>query len=176
MALTHKIELMGIRKASFTPGGGTETQFLGIRKVSIDFDGIIKQAEGDDRILAVFAFQKGAKVSTEYAAVDLDTLKVITGGTLTDSGTTPNQTTTLSIKSGASPVGSFVIYGQITRGLGTGDIPQQVKIIMPKFTIDSSSIKLGGNFEDIWTLSFGGVAIPNDTGEFMSIEFIETAT
>ncbi|NLH62462.1 MAG: hypothetical protein GX452_13770 [Ignavibacteriales bacterium] len=174
MALTHIIELMGLSDLSFTPDGGSAVDIFGARKMSIEFDGVAKPAEGDDKTLAYNSAFKGAKVSFEAMAVDLEALSALTGQTIVDSGSTPNQTSTLSIKAAPAPFGVLKGTGVIIQGAGT--LPAEVEFEIEVFTVIAGELKISGGFEEMWLISAGGYAVPNSSDVIVKITFKETAS
>lgn len=87
------------------------------------------QLEGDDRITASASRIISAQVQIRFGSIDLDILELITGGTLDESGSTPNQRRQLNISNRRLPY--FGICGKADAEEGSGD----THIFVPKLKI-----------------------------------------
>lgn len=172
MPLTHVIELMGLSDLSFTPTGGSPVDIYGARKMTIEFDGVAKAAEGDDKTLAYNSALKGANISFEAMSIDLGALAALTGHTVVDAGSTPNQTATLEIKTSKAPVGKLIGKGNIIQG--SGSLPKTVEFEIPNFAVVAGDLKINLAFEDLATVSGGGYAVPDSSDIVVKITFKET--
>ena len=172
--LGHSIELMGIADLKFTPNGGSSKDIYGVRKLTIDIDGVAKPAEGDDKMLAYNSAIKGGKVAFESMGISLDALGALTGQTVADTGSTPNQIATLNIKTGASPYGVLEGQGTLIQG-PVATVPADVHFKIPKFQVIASDIKISMGFEDMAVISGGGYALPDASNISVTLVFNETA-
>jgi hypothetical protein len=105
--LPHLTPLFSVDKAAWTPltadpsGGtatyGTKVYIPAVESVSVDPDVLYKELFGDNAIAATAAKPRSVKAKVNFGKIDLDLLKNLLGGLVTDAGTTPNQTSTLDI-------------------------------------------------------------------------------
>jgi hypothetical protein len=84
------------KKITADPSGGTTTfassiDVPGIKSVKIEGDVEIKRLRGDNTLLDVMAILQNVKPTFNWAKEQLDMRAAMVGGTVTDSGTTPNQ-------------------------------------------------------------------------------------
>lgn len=84
----------------------------GITKIGIKPVYLNKELKGDAKILDTYSKCEKITVSVSHAQISLDVLEVLTGGTNTDSGTTPNEKRTFTLK-GAHLPNFFKLEGQI---------------------------------------------------------------
>lgn len=106
MALAHTSKLFAVQDAKIAkltsdPSGGspvfaTSIDVPGIKSVEVSFEINNVELRGDNTRLDSDSVLGGISVSFEHAKVSLDVLAAMIGGTVTDSGTTPNQVATLS--------------------------------------------------------------------------------
>ena len=101
MALSHISKLFGtkdakVAKMSADPAGGTATYATaldvpGMKTVRIEGDVETKRLRGDHQLLDQESILQNIKVTFGYAKLSLDVQAAMVGGTVADSGTTPNQ-------------------------------------------------------------------------------------
>lgn len=84
----------------------------GVTKLSLNPSYVEKELRGDEALLDTYQRLDAIEFSFEHVKVSLDVLEVITGGTLTAAGTTPNQTQTLTIKN-TNTAKYFKLQGEI---------------------------------------------------------------
>lgn len=107
MALSHVSKVFAVKDAKIAkvtadPSGGSTTlatsiDVPGIKSVTIGGTVDRKSLRGDNTLLDTSAVLTDVSLSFEYAKLSLDALAVMFGGTVADSGTTPNQTALLAI-------------------------------------------------------------------------------
>ena len=122
---------------------------------------------GDDVTKAVVAFTDAVNWSLQAGGISLEAYTEMTGRTLATSGTTPNQTKTMTAEAGeAFPY--FKTYG---RALGDGNDNIHVKLWKCKLT------SIEGRFADgqFMVSSASGIAIDDGTNGVMDIVQNETA-
>jgi hypothetical protein len=100
------------------------------------------ELKGNDSIIAVGSAAEALEWSLENGGIQLDALALMTGWTAVASGSTPNQTNTLTAHAGtAFPY--FTIYGKV---LGSGLDDLHVKIFKAKITGNIEGQFQGGSF------------------------------
>jgi len=169
MALTGTIRAFGLRDIKLTPlPSGTQVDLP--YAMTMTFKEVLTQGElrGDDATQAINAFTDKCEWELEAGAISLEAWALITGRSITLSGTTPNQVNTYAAAAGdAYPY--FKIYG---KSLGDSADDVHVKILKAKCTGG-----LEGEFKDaqFWVTKCSGVAITNGTAIFQVVQN-ETAT
>jgi len=103
-ALTHTTSVFSVDNAAITPlltdpaGGtatyGTKIDLPGIREAGFAPDVLAKELFGDNYIIARAAKARAVDSKLGVAKMSLDVLAAVLGGTVTDAGTTPAQTST----------------------------------------------------------------------------------
>ncbi len=73
---------------------------------------ISSEFKGDDALQAVASFSEAAEFEIEAGGLSLEAYGLMTGRTVTEAGTTPNRTNTLT-GSGAQSYPYFTIYGKV---------------------------------------------------------------
>ncbi len=128
------------------------------------------ELSGDDKISAVVAISEAADWELEAGGIDLDAYALLTGRTASESGTTPNQTNTLSL-GGAKSYPYITIFG---KSLGDNGDDIHVKIYKAKV------MELSGEFADnaFYVTKCTGVAVADSASSDKIMDFIqhETAT
>lgn len=114
-ALPRYTSIFSIDNASITPlltdpiGGtatyGTKIDVPGIRSATFDPEILAKELFGDNAVQGRAAKARQLMSKVEAARVSLDILAVLMGGTVTDAGVTPAQTTTYNLL--GSSAGSY---------------------------------------------------------------------
>ena len=135
-ALPHYTPVFSVDKAAWTPmltdptsGSatyGTKILLNGITTVSFDPEVLYKEAFGDNAIQHVASKARKFMCKAGLDKFDLDFFAQILGGTVTDAGTTPAQTTTYDIlNTSASKYGKFeaqVLGVEVPGPSGGGDL------------------------------------------------------
>jgi hypothetical protein len=99
-----KIAVMSTDIAGSAPTYGTSYDVPGIKSVEVSGDIETKYLRGDNGPLDADAVLGNVAVKFENAKIHLDILAAILGGTVTDAGTTPNQTATWDLTQTSKPV------------------------------------------------------------------------
>lgn len=108
--------------AGGSPTYGTGVDIPGILRLNISPDVAEQKLLGDGKVLATDTKITSMAVDFEHSKVSLDAAKIMIGGTVTDTGTTPNQKTTFAHK-GADVGQEFKLEGKISSpDLGIGSI------------------------------------------------------
>ena len=123
--------------------------------------------EGDDKEVSAVAFPKGLEWDLEAGGITLEALAVMTGETVTLSGTTPDQVETMIRHAGTSSP-----YFKI-EGRSLGDSGDDIIVTIPKAKLTS----LEGNFEfETFSLTkCSGKGIDDGTLGLYSVAKNETA-
>lgn len=125
MALTD-VRPFGIRDLKVTPWSsagtlGTAVDLPGVSLFKFKPTLVNGETKGDDTILAIHAYEECVEWELESGGLSLDARKAILGGTVTDAGTTPNQTKTYVPTAAGVQRPYFKIEGQALSEAG-GDI------------------------------------------------------
>ena len=137
--------------ASYTCGAAIELP--GMQNFQIDPNIISKVLSGDDVDLETYVKLKGAKFSFECGYMDLNLLASMLGGTVTSSGTTPNQINTYSLQQNDN-AGYVQIAFQVTN-LTPGIACQEFRLF--KCKIDA--LPLGSKQDEFATFKISGNAV-----------------
>ncbi len=148
MSTPNDVKPFGLNELKFVSMDGLTVVTLPDSSRTLEFEETTVSGEfnGDDGLQAVVTQPIGVKGKIEKGGLSLEAYALITGHTLTISGTTPNRVATLEADSVRFPY--FKIYG---KSLGDGDDDTHMKILKAKLT---SGLK--GSFK---------------YGEFMAAEF-----
>lgn len=157
---------------TITYGAGIDIPF--IQSAPITYNVATDQLPGDGVIGDIYSQIQSVSSELKLGHVSLDVLNLITAGTITASGTTPNQKQTLTVTSGSCPY--FKIEGASKyANTGTQDVKDA------HFTIQKA--KVSGDIKINWTndgycdLSFPiiGIIPTCTTITMMPVVFNETA-
>jgi len=173
MALTDPALPYGIRDVKVTPINsngslGTSVDLPAAQTLSFSEAEEFETLRGDDRDVAIHG--KGPKVNWDLEAggISLEAWEVMTGGTLSNTGATPNQTKSLKkLVTQSRPY--FQIQGQ-----SINDVDGDTHVLIYKAKITDS---LEGDFADggFFITSCSGEGIGNDSDELYEITWNETA-
>lgn len=124
-SVTYGRYVFGLNDLKVTNIGGTTQEDLDAA-MELEFAVTLKEGmvEGDDTIKALFAFAIGGEGKVSAGALSTAAIAIITGRTLSTSGTTPNEVTTLTI-SAADRMPYFKLYGKSLDD-ETGDLQIQI--------------------------------------------------
>lgn len=167
-----------ISKLTADPEGGTATYATavdvpGIKSMEISGEINSSELRGDNSLLDQTSTIGSVSVSVEHAKVSLDVLNILLGGTVTDTGTTPNQASTFSVNNTSIPQ-YFKIEGK-TPSNGSDFVGGDVHFVLHKCIV-SSFPDLGFAEEDYRTVSFEAIALPRlADGRQLDAVFNETA-
>jgi hypothetical protein len=128
-----------------------------------------EELRGDDTLVATHGNGVTLEWDLEGGGISLDALKVISGGTVTQTGTTPNIKKTLA-KKGADARPYFFVEGQVI-----GDAGGDVHAVLYKCKATGD---IGGEFSEgaFFLTGASGIGIPNETDKLWDIVQNETAT
>ncbi len=155
------IKLTNIGETSQVDLPASQTLSFGERVVS-------GELTGDDALKAVVAFAEALEWSLEAGGISLEAYALMTGRTNTESGSTPNQTNTLTGSAG-DVFPYFQIYG---KSIGEGDDDIHVKLFKCKLTSIEGSFAQG----EFWITSASGVSVDDGSNGIWDIVQNETAT
>jgi len=175
MALQHQIAIIGIEDAAFTPDGGTATDIKKIEELTVDSEFAEYKIPGDNSIEIRKLMTGEATIKLKAASLDLDAIAALTGGTVEETGTSPNTVATLKLTRKLMPKG--ILEGQgILVGLGGADTePADVHFKIYNFSIDSLPLSMVN--ESVAEMDLSGKAYPDTTaGATIEITFNETKT
>jgi hypothetical protein len=177
MPLQQEVVLIGLKDLEFKVGS-TLTKIRGALELTIDVAGDNQLVRGDDSVIAYAAQKTYAKITVKQAVVSLKALAALTGDTVTETGTSPNTVDTYAVLAGAVPSGTLTGQVKFVKNItgASGTLPGDAHIIIPVFTIDPNSLKIGVKIGTENSIDFAGVAIPDANGIIYQIVFHETAT
>ncbi|BCJ86451.1 major tail protein [Effusibacillus dendaii] len=184
MALSHTIKLMELSDAKIaqltsdsgaSPAYSASVDLPGITKITLSPKADMKKLYGDSALLDVYQKTTEVELDIECSLLSLDALKVMMGGTVTDAGTTPSQTTTYSLQATNSTPPYFKLEGQWTyAGDGIGD--GHVVLYKCKVT-DPPQIDLNDASGNYGTVKFKAIALPaTSNGKWFDLVLNETKT
>jgi hypothetical protein len=155
------------------PSYGAGIDVPGIKSMEISGDVEVKELRGDNRLLDSDSSLTNVTVAFPHAKLSLDVLAALLGGDVTDAGTTPAQSTTWDLDSGAKPL-PFKLVGKTPAG-GSDQIGGDVHFTLWKCVL-SSFPGLGLAEEDYRTIENEARAVPLiSTGKWISVTINETA-
>lgn len=183
MPLSHVSKLFAVQdckvsKLTADPAGGSPTYATsidvpGIKTMEIGGDVNTNELRGDNQQLDFGAVLGGVTVDVEHAKIHLDVLAILLGGTVTDSGTTPNQVATYSLPGGAA-FSYFKLEGKTPTG-GADTPTGDVHFILWRCIL-ASFPSIGFAEEDYRTVSFSAQAVPLvSSGKLLDAVANETA-
>lgn len=184
MPLTTIVKLLEIEDAKIapmtadtgsSPTYGSSVDVPGIMKIAVSPKVENKKLYGDNKLLDIWSRVTEVELDVECAQLSLDAMKVLCGGTVTASGTTPNQKQTYSLKGNDTSPSYFKIEG---RWMYADPTVGDVHILLYKVKIiDPPSFEVQGADGNFGTVKFKGTAIPcNSNNNWFDIVINETAS
>jgi hypothetical protein len=159
----------GLREIKLMPlPTGTAVTLPAAMTLSIEERVQTAELRGDDKLQAVASYSEAADWELEEGGISLEAYALMTGRTVTSSGTTPNGIVTLAMDA-QQTFPYFKIYG---RSIGASTDNVHVKIWKAKLTSGIKGSFKGGEF---FVTSCKGVAVSDGTNGVMSIVQNETA-
>jgi len=187
MALSRYLKLMELQDAKIatvlTDNSGdanptyaaTWADLMGITKIVVTPKVETKQLKGDSELKDVYTKTTEVELDVEASFMSLDALKVIMGGTITDAGTTPNQTTTYSLKSSNSTPPYFKLEGKWNY-TGVADAADAHVILYKCKVTDPPQLELNDSSGNFGTMKFKAIALPcASNGNWYDVKVNETA-
>lgn len=150
-----KVEKLLTDVAGAAPTYSTAIDVPGIKSVTISGDVTSVELRGDNTKLDGDAILSGISVEFEYAKLQMDALGVFLGSTITDSGTTPAQIASLSVK----PTDSMNYFRFRAVSAAADTVGGDVLFTLHKCKLDSFP-DLGLAEEDYQTFTVGAFAVP----------------
>lgn len=158
----------GLKDIKLTNIGGTTQVDLPAAQ-TLEFNERIVSGElkGDDTLKAVVAHSEAVEWTLSNGGISLEAYALMTGRTAATSGTTPNETTTLTGE-GGEHFPYFKIYGKSVGEASTDDI--HVKLWKAKLT------SISGTFqnEQFFITSCSGIAVDDGSNGIFDIVQNET--
>ena len=175
VSYTYGTEDAKIAKLTADPAGGTATygslvDVPGIKFVTIAGTVNRKELRGDHQLLAALSKLTDVTVAFEYAKLSLDALAVFFDTTVTDAGTTPNQTSTWDLDGD----NDMNFFGFTAKVAGADFIGGDVHFTFPKCQLDAFP-SMGTAEEDFRTSSTSAIAMPRlADNRWIRVAFNET--
>lgn len=166
MAISHTTKVFAVTDAKIAAltadasGGGSPTygtiqDVPGIKQIGLSFDMKNTELRGDNRRLESDSVLVGCKVTFDHAKLDLDALKILLGGTVTDAGTGTTETATFK-RNGTDSLPYFKLEAA-TPTSGVDVVGGDLHLVVNKLKI--SNYNLGFAEEDYQTFSAEAVGV-----------------
>lgn len=149
--------------------GSTQVDLPAARTMGFKEALINSELRGDDKTIAVAAISDKVEWALESGGISLEAYALMSGRSVTTSGTSPNETKTLNIQAGES-FPYFKVYG---KSVGDGDGSDiHVKVYKCKLTAP-----IEGTFQDgeFLVTSCSGIAVDDGVNGIADIVQNETA-
>jgi hypothetical protein len=160
----------GMRDIKLTPlPSGSQVDLPAAVTVKVTEKVVSAELNGDDVIVAAHGFPVAVEWELSSGGISLDAWALMTGRTVTNSGTTPNRVDKLTV-SGTDVYPYFKIYGK-TQGVAGDDM--HVKMFKCKVTSAPEGTFQNGQF---YQTGVKGVGIDDGTNGIMQFVMNETAT
>lgn len=157
MPLTGSVRTFGVRDVKLTPlPSGSQVDLPNAQRFSFKEVLTSGTLRGDDATVAIAASTDMYEWELEAGGISLEAIKVLTGRTITASGTTPNQKNTILSRAG-DVMPYFKLYMQ-ARGDGADDI--HILVYKAKLTDGLEGEWKDGEF---YVQKLSGVAIDDGT-------------
>jgi hypothetical protein len=184
MALGTKTKLMELRDAKIAqmltdtdtaPTYATAIDLDGVTKITVTPKVETKKLPGDSVLKDIYQKVTEVELDIECSIFSLDVYKLAMGGTISETGTTPNQKTTYSLNENSASPGYFKIEGQWTyAGEGIGDA--HVVIYKCKAT-EPPALEVSDASGDFGKMKIKAIGIPADSnGSWYDVVLNETKT
>jgi hypothetical protein len=171
------VDDLKISKLLSDPDGGTTTynaplDVPGIQSINFEPDFLEKELMGDAQVLDTYTKLRYITGQVKHGRISLEVLALLTGGTLSSSGSSPNTQKKLVLNQANLP-GYFKMEG-VVEYLGGDDNDGDYHTVFLKTKISKFSIEHQG--EDYATVSFDWKAIPRRSdGNLLELVENETA-
>jgi len=127
------------------------------------------EAEGDDKLAAIASTVLAAEWELETKGISLEAWAIMTGRTLTTTGSSPNEIKSM-VQDGSERMPYFKIYG---KSLGEGDDDVHVLLFKCKIT---DGIEFTNQFGEFAGPTVKGIAVDDNTNGISKVVINETAT
>ena len=119
MSLTSDIKPFGLRQITLVPlPSGTAVALSAAQRLNFKEALTSGELRGNDATVAIAAYLDKVEWELEAGGLSFDAIKVLTGRTITASGTTPNQKNTILARAGDT-YPYFKIYGKVVNDDGS---------------------------------------------------------
>jgi len=169
MALTGTVRTFGLRDIALTPlPTGTQVDLPAAMTLSFKERLIAGEMRGDDSTVAIVAITDAVEWELESGGISLEAIRVMTGRTITLTGTTPSQINTVLARAGDT-YPYFKIYGK-----SVGDTAGDIHVLIYQAKLTGA---LEGEFKDgeFFVTKCSGVAVDNGSKLYEIVQH-ETAT
>lgn len=159
----------GLKDVKLVPaGGGTAVDLPSAQRLSFTERTISGELRGDDSLVSVVGISEAVEWELEAGGISLEAYALMTGRTISASGTTPNQSKTLTGQAGKH-YPYFKVFGKSVGDASTDD----VHVLLHKCKLT----EISGEFADgeFFVTSCQGIAIDDGTNGIFDIVQNETA-
>jgi hypothetical protein len=174
------VEDAKIAELTADPSGGTATygtlvDVPGIKEVTLSGTVNAKELRGDNSLLDAFSVLQSLTISVSHAKISVDVLNVLLGGTITESGVTPNQKTVWGLAGTDTP--NYFKFEAKTPDNGSDFIGGDAHMLVHKAVV-SGLPDIGFAEEDYRIVGFDAIASPLlATGrKWLDVVFNETSS
>lgn len=167
--VTGKGYIYGLRDIKITNlAGTTQVDLPASQTLTWEPQFIGDSLRGDDTTVASIGQLDKIEWNLSHGGISLEAMAIMTGKTVTTSGTTPNRTEKMTFKAGDN-MPYFKIYGR-----AMGDAGDGLHVIIKKAKVTSMA---GGLEDQTWLVSeLGGEAVGDNSGDIYDIIKLETDT
>jgi hypothetical protein len=150
---------------------GSAIDVPGIQKIDLTPKFTERGLKGDEKILDYYVHLDLIAWEIHSAKISLDVLAILEGGTITSSGTTPNQSNTYTVKDSSTPK-YFKIEAKANYTAGeVGDFHMRL------FKCKATSVDIDYTTQDYAIVTARGIALPTvNNGNIKEYVINETAT
>ena len=169
MPLSGNVKPFGLSDVKLTSTAGTQVDLPSAQTLMFRETVVSGELRGDDSLQAVVAISEGLEWELSAGGISPTAYALMTGRTVANAGTTPNQTQTLTAQAEAS-FPYFKIYG---KSVGDSGDDVHVKIFKAKLTEP-----IEGTFEngEFFVTSCKGIGIDAGSDGVFVVVWNETAT
>lgn len=174
MELTDAKVAKMLTDVSSAPTYDSLVDLSGALKLTISPKSEMKKLYGDSELKDIYSRVTEIEIDGECTVLSLDALKIMLGGTVTASGTTPNQKQTFALTSATATLPFFKLEGKWTyAGEGLGD----AHVVLYKCKVsEAPAIEINDASGNFGTIKFKAVALPaTANGAWYDLILNETA-
>lgn len=159
----------GLRDIKLTNiAGSTQVDLPAAQELSWSESVVNDTLRGDDVKKSIISFVDGGEFSFKSGGISLEAYAILTGETITSTGTTPSRTDTL-VRTGGQAYPYFKIYGN-----ALGENAEGIHVLLHKCKLTKLEGKLGD--KEFFITDAAGEFVEDDSGDLYTIIKLETNT